>query len=181
MKLFIFSDIHGIVTNLEKLKESIESESPDKIIVLGDMYYTGPTYNGDANVSSYKVHEFLQSLKNKIFAVKGNCDSPVDEKASDFFLCGGLLAIYDEGTELLFTHGNEHSMKRNSKLPETCNLIYGHEHIPYIEKQNGSTFVCVGSVSIPKENNPPTYAVYENKNIQIKSLIDGVVLHESQL
>lgn len=181
MKLFIFSDIHGIVSNLEILKESIEKEQPNKIIVLGDLYYTGPTYNGNAEVSSFKVHEFLQSLGNKLVAVKGNCDSPVDEKASDFLMCGSLMPVFDGDVELIFTHGNEYSLKKNSKVSSGCVLVYGHEHIPYIKHENDSTFVCVGSVSLPKEDNPPTYAIYENKYICIKSLLSGDVLMETDV
>ena len=181
MKLFIFSDIHGIVTNLEKLKNAIENESPNKIVVLGDLYYTGPTYTGDAEVASFQVHKFLQSKKDMIVAVKGNCDSPVDVKASDFPMTDGLMMIEADDTVLFFAHGNEHSKSRNAKVPAGCNLIYGHEHIPYIEKQDGITYVCVGSVSLPKENNPPTYAVFEDKKLQIKSLVDEKVIDETML
>lgn len=181
MKLFICSDIHGIVKNLDKLKNAIETENADKVVVLGDLYYAGPTYTGDAEVASFKVHEYLQSIRDNLVGVKGNCDSPVDLKASDFPIHEGLFTMEVNGVELSFAHGNEHSMKRNAKVPAGCNLIYGHEHIPYIEKQDGTTFVCVGSVSLPKENNPPTYAVFENTLLQIKSLIDGKVLKEINL
>ena len=41
MKILFMSDIHGIVDNLSKLDKIIEKEGIDKLVVLGDLYYTG--------------------------------------------------------------------------------------------------------------------------------------------
>ena len=42
MKLMFISDIHGIKTNLAKIKERFEELNCDKLVVLGDLYYIGP-------------------------------------------------------------------------------------------------------------------------------------------
>ena len=42
MKLMFISDIHGITTNLSKVKERFEELHCDKLVVLGDLYYIGP-------------------------------------------------------------------------------------------------------------------------------------------
>ena len=42
MKVLIISDIHGSGYYGEKIKEINERENPDKIILLGDLYYNGP-------------------------------------------------------------------------------------------------------------------------------------------
>ena len=41
MKFLLFSDIHGIIDNLDKIKVLDEKNDFDKVIVLGDLYYTG--------------------------------------------------------------------------------------------------------------------------------------------
>ena len=42
MKLLIISDIHGSSYYAKKLEEIYNKEKPDKLIVLGDLYYHGP-------------------------------------------------------------------------------------------------------------------------------------------
>ena len=42
MKLIIASDIHGSYKYTKKLEELIIKENPDKIVLLGDLYYHGP-------------------------------------------------------------------------------------------------------------------------------------------
>ena len=45
MKALVISDIHGSGYYGEKIKEINEKEKPDKIILLGDLYYHGPRNN----------------------------------------------------------------------------------------------------------------------------------------
>ena len=42
MKVLVISDIHGSSYYAKKIKEINKKEEPDKIIVLGDLYYHGP-------------------------------------------------------------------------------------------------------------------------------------------
>ena len=42
MKAVVISDIHGSGYYAEKIKEINERENPDKIILLGDLYYHEP-------------------------------------------------------------------------------------------------------------------------------------------
>ena len=39
------SDIHGINKNLNLIESKIVNENIDKLVVLGDLYYSGPTYS----------------------------------------------------------------------------------------------------------------------------------------
>ena len=45
MKTLVISDSHGSGYYGEKIKEINEKEKPDKIILLGDLYYHGPRNN----------------------------------------------------------------------------------------------------------------------------------------
>jgi uncharacterized protein len=42
MKLLIASDIHGAAKWCRSLMDEIEKESPDRVILLGDLLYHGP-------------------------------------------------------------------------------------------------------------------------------------------
>ena len=79
MKVLIISDIHGSGYYAKKIKEINEKEQPDKIIVLGDIYYHGPRNELSQEYEPMKVAEVLNSLKDKLLVIKGNCDAEVDE------------------------------------------------------------------------------------------------------
>ena len=42
MKYLVISDIHGSSFYANKIQEIYNKENPDKIILLGDLYYHGP-------------------------------------------------------------------------------------------------------------------------------------------
>ena len=42
MKLVIASDIHGAADACARLMSAIEAESPDRVVLLGDLLYHGP-------------------------------------------------------------------------------------------------------------------------------------------
>lgn len=181
MKILFISDIHGSTKNLDKIENIIEKENFDKIVVLGDLYYQGPTNKDYTFINSIMVKDFLTKHKNKLIALKGNCDSDVDVKSSDFPICHDLALINTDNIDLYLTHGNKYNINKNKKFIDKKGvLIYGHEHIPYIKKEKEMLYICVGSVSFPKQNNKATYTIYENKEITIFS-IDGKIIEKVKI
>ena len=175
MKILFISDIHGIDNNLKRIEKIIEKEIIDKLVVLGDLYYAGPTYNQKYKVNSKSVKEILTKYRDNIICLKGNCDSLVDIKSSDFPICDNLALICVDGLDIYLTHGNEYSFDKNRKFNRKGMLVYGHEHIPYIKKNNDMTYINVGSISLPRDGNKPTYMLYNNKKFTIYD-IDGNVI-----
>jgi len=160
MKLLFFSDIHGITTNLNKIEEVINKLNPDYIIVLGDLY------GSDIDSNNY-VYNFLMKYKDKLILTLGNCD------AYDNIFIENMLFNLD-GVNLFLSHGNIYNYDRNSKI-DGCNiLIYGHNHIPYIRKKDDTIYICVGSISLPRNEIGATYMVYDNKFI-IYDINDNVI------
>ena len=84
MKYIIASDIHGSSYFAKKLKAIIDKENPDKIILLGDIYYHGPRNSLPKKYNPMRVCEILNSYADKIICVKGNCDAEVDQMISNF-------------------------------------------------------------------------------------------------
>lgn len=175
MKILFISDIHGITENLNIIENKIKEKNIDKLVCLGDLYYGGPTYEGNSIINSKKVLEFLTKYNNILTCMKGNCDSSVDIKASDFPISDGISLINTDGLDIYITHGNEYNYEKNRKLNRTGILVYGHEHIPYIKRDEKMIYVNVGSISIPRNNNKPTYAIYENKKITIYDINDNII------
>ena len=175
MKILFISDIHGIDVNLKKIESIMENKQIDKLVVLGDLYYAGPTYNKKYEINSMNVKDFLTKYSDKIICLKGNCDTDVDIKASDFPICNNLALINIDGLDIYLTHGNEYSLTKNTKFKRKGILVYGHEHIPYIKKENDMIYINVGSISLPRDNNKPTFMIYESKKFTIYDIEDKII------
>ena len=179
MKILFISDIHGITKNLDKIRVLINENNFDKIVNLGDSYYCGLSIQGALEVNPNAVKEFLTSIKDKLICLRGNCDALVDAEKSDFTMYDTILLNVD-GLDLHCTHGHLHNVNKYNKLPENTILIYGHHHIPYIKEEKDGTYICVGSVSLPRDEYGDTYAIYENKTITIYSLLDNKKIMEKR-
>ena len=175
MRIMFISDIHGVATNLNVIEKKIKNEKIDKLVCLGDLYYDGPSYDNKYKINSKKVFEFLTKYQDKLICMMGNCDSTVDIKASDFPICSGISLINTDGLDIYITHGNEYSFEKNRKFNHKGILVYGHEHIPFIKKDKDMTYINVGSISLPRNNYAPTYAIYENKTITIYDINDNII------
>lgn len=172
MKILFLSDIHGIPDNLNNLKELDKKENFDKIIVLGDLFYNGPSYNLDKIKDNEKVLEFLNSYKKKLVIVRGNCD--VDIKY-DIEFSEDLTLLSVDGLDIYCTHGNKYNRYNYNKLNENSILIYGHEHYPYIVKNDNFIFINVGSISLPRNNSEPSYGIYDNRTFTIYDINNMIV------
>lgn len=168
--LFI-SDIHGIYDNLGYIDNIIKKEKIDKLIVLGDLYYYGASYNNSLNIDGDKVKNFLTKYRNILVCMKGNCDSLVDIKSSDFPICSDISMLFVDNLNIYITHGNDFN-KNNSKKFNNSVLVYGHEHIPYIARDDDMIYICVGSISLPRGGSRSSYMVYDNKVFTLYD-IDG--------
>ena len=106
MKYIIASDIHGSSYYTKKLQEIILKENPDKIILLGDIYYHGPRNNLPKKYNPKLVCEILNGFADKIICVKGNCDAEVDQMISKFkFKDSFELDLANK--KALFVHGHK--------------------------------------------------------------------------
>ena len=65
MKLIIASDIHGSAYWCGKLMELVEEETPDKLILLGDLLYHGPRNDLPKDYAPKQVIPMLSKYKEK--------------------------------------------------------------------------------------------------------------------
>ncbi len=175
MKIIFISDIHGINKNLNLIESKIVNENIDKLVVLGDLYYSGPTYNGENEINSLAVKEFLTRHQAKLICLRGNCDSDVDIKASDFPICDNLSLICVDGIDIYCTHGNEYNFEKNRKFDRKGILVYGHEHYPYIKKQDNMVYINTGSISLPRRDSKAGFLIYENRNFTLYDIDENII------
>ena len=175
MKLLIFSDIHGSSYYANKLKEIVSNENPDKIVLLGDLYYHGPRNNLSQEYAPMEVAKVLNELKDKLMVVRGNCDAEVDEMISEFKFEDHILTEIN-GKKIYFTHGHKYNIE---VIPyeDFEILIYGHIHQGFIEEKEGYLFANPGSISLPKGGTRHSYLVLDKDGLTLKD-VDGEIIKE---
>lgn len=171
MKLLFISDIHGIKTNLEKIREIFEKENCGKLVVLGDLFYI---YKDKINHKDYDpkyVEEFLNSFKDNIICVRGNCDSEEDLNRC-LFPIKDIDVIRTEKEDLYITHGHIYNQSNWDKTHSI--LIFGHYHTPFIIDRESNTYINPGSISLPR-NDIATYLIYDEEKFIIYDIENNIV------
>ena len=166
MRYMIASDLHGSAYWTDKLCGSFEKSGADRLILLGDLLYHGPRNDLPDDYAPKKVIHMLNALADRIIAVRGNCDTEVDQMVLDFPVLSDSAYICDFGQRAFATHGH---VWHPDRLPPLCDgdiMLFGHTHIPADEiRQNPHGKIrCInpGSVSIPKNGSAHRCLMWEN-------------------
>lgn len=173
VKLLIASDLHGAAPAVHALAARIESEAPDRIVLLGDLLYHGPRNDLPAGYAPKEVIAVLNGLAERIVAVRGNCDAEVDQMVLDFPCMADYALVEVDGHELYLAHGH---LGDPPRLAPGSACLSGHTHVKTLDNREGVLYVNPGSTSIPKDGTA-SYAVYENGTFKLKTL-EGTVLAE---
>lgn len=173
MKIMFISDIHGIKTNLLKIKEKFNETQCDKLVVLGDLYYIGPRNKMIEEYDISFVKEFLESFKDKLICVRGNCDSEVDIIVSEFPIVNELSLISTINNDIYLTHGHIYN-ESNWNLTNSI-LVYGHFHIPFIKQIESNIYINPGSISLPKNDFVASYLIYDESEFIIYDISDKII------
>ncbi len=174
MKYFIASDIHGSAHWCKLLLEAFESEGADKLILLGDLLYHGPRNDFPDGYSPKEVFAMLNAVKDKILAVRGNCDSEVDQMVLEFPMLADYALAEHNGRTLYFTHGHLWNAENPPLLKKGDLLFNGHFHTPAaVEMENGAYYANCGSVALPKPDTPHAYLLLDGDTLYYKDLETG--------
>ena len=175
MKYLFASDIHGSEIAAKKLKDAFVMENADFLVLCGDLLYHGPRNDLPEGYNPKAVIEILNSMSDKIIAVRGNCDTEVDQMVLTFPMLCDYSVIVDNSLRMYVTHGHIYNENQPLKLVKGDILICGHTHVLSISENDEFTYLNPGSVSIPKENNPKSYMIYEDSNFIIKDFDANII------
>lgn len=169
MKVLIVSDIHG---NFECMKKVIQNDTSfDKLLILGDVL-SGPKSSG---YNPKQLALFLNLYKDKILAVRGNCD--YDISPLDFSIDHSFLLVPIDDKLFLMTHGNYYFPSHPPEGVDFDVFLYGHSHVSTVDKMNDKIYLNPGSISNPRRG-VRSYLVYEDGEFQLKSVDDNKVLRK---
>lgn len=116
MRALILSDIHGSADAARAALAYFEKFHCDKIFLLGDTLYHGPRNPLPAGHGPMGVVEALEPFKDKIVAVRGNCDADVDLMMLDFPIKDEFAVVED-------------TVKNSDGTMRTIRLFLSHGHI----------------------------------------------------
>ncbi len=181
MKLMIASDIHGSAYFCERLLETFDRETADRMLLLGDILYHGPRNDLPRGYAPKQALEMLNAVKTCLFCVRGNCDTEVDQMVLEFPILADYCLL-TAGERLIYaTHGHRYNLNALPPLQPGDILLHGHTHVPAWERfGDGNLYLNPGSVSIPKNGSPNGYMILENRCVQWKAL-EGEIYHEEMI
>lgn len=160
--------------------DAFREEQAERLVLLGDLLYHGPRNDLPREYAPKEVIALLNEHKNKIYAVRGNCEAEVDQMVLEFPVMADYCILSVDGRTFYATHGHIYNQDNLPPLQEGDILIHGHTHVLKAQQMDGYILLNPGSVSIPKEGNPATYAVLENSIFTIKDF-DGNTVREMRL
>lgn len=162
MKIFIASDIHGSACWCEKMLDAFEKSGAERLLLLGDILYHGPRNDLPEGYEPKRVAAALNSIKEKILCVRGNCDTEVDQMVLEFPIMAEYAYICADGKRIFASHGHKFTPEAPPPLCSGNILLGGHTHVPVIRDCGHFTYVNPGSVSIPKENSHHSCLLFED-------------------
>ena len=162
MKLLVATDLHGSKRAVDKVVSVFSQIGADKLVLLGDLYYHGPRNGVPTDYDPMYVASKLNELASSILAVRGNCDSEVDQTISNFEIAPNAT-LDVEGLTFMFTHGHKYNASMLPPMGVCQVLMHGHTHVNSIVTVDGVVVVNVGSPSFPKDGKPAYCVVDVNE------------------
>ena len=167
MRLLFISDIHGVPSTLEAALKVGETLGYDKLVLLGDLLYHGPRSGVPDFYDPVKVAKILNGLKDKIVAVRGNCDAEVDQMMVEFPIMEDYRVLEAGKEKFFLTHGHLFNENRLPPLGMGTVLVHGHTHIPELKEiVPGLRLFNPGSVSLPKGGSSRSFGYFDGTQLK---------------
>lgn len=177
MKLLFFSDVHGGSQSLQLLIQRIEEINPDQLILLGDALYHGPRNPLKDEYAPKDASQLLNTLKEKIIAVRGNCDSEVDQMLLEFPIMSEYSMLLVDGVKFFLSHGHHWNPETPPPAGTGDVIAYGHTHIPDLRKlDNGLIAFNPGSLSLPKGGSVAGFGLFCDGILQLRTLEENKII-----
>ncbi|OIQ25952.1 phosphodiesterase [uncultured Vibrio sp.] len=180
MELFFASDLHGSLPATQRVLEKFEQSKATTLILLGDVLNHGPRNPVPEGYDPVEVATLLNQYADSIIAVRGNCDSEVDQMLLDFPMMTDYTWVLLESSKRMFiTHGHLYNSTKRPALKENDILAHGHTHIPVAQIEEGVVIFNPGSVTFPRDGFPASFGLYTAGKLKVQSF-EGEVLAEHQ-
>lgn len=168
MKLFFASDLHGCLPATEQVIAEYEKSGATTLVLLGDILNHGPRNPVPEGYNPPAVSELLNQYAEQIIAVRGNCDSEVDQMLLTFpMMMDYAWLLLESGQRLFLTHGHLYNSGKRPPLRQGDVIAHGHTHIPVAEFDDEQFIFNPGSVTFPRNGHAPSYGLLEGNQLKV--------------
>lgn len=175
MKIAIISDVHGSLSALERVLAQLAPWQPDHYLLLGDLLNHGPRNPVPEGYDPAAVAERLNLLAPRVMAVRGNCDSEVDQMLLHFPLTAPYNQLLVDERRWFVSHGHLYH-PGEVPLPAGSLFISGHTHVPVLQREGELVLMNPGSICFPRGALAASYGCYEQGVMHIHACADGAEL-----
>ncbi|MCK6262201.1 phosphodiesterase [Vibrio sp. ZSDE26] len=176
MELFFASDLHGSLPETQLVIEKFRESGAGTLVLLGDVLNHGPRNPVPEGYAPAEVATLLNQYADSIIAVRGNCDSEVDQMLLNFpMMTDYSWLLLESGQRMFITHGHLYNSTKRPPLKNNDLMAFGHTHIPLAEKEQGIILFNPGSVTFPREGHPASFGYYRNGELQVISFKGDVI------
>lgn len=180
MKLFFASDLHGCLPATEQTLAQFERSGADHLILLGDLLNHGPRNPVPEGYAPAQVAELLNRYQDKIIAVRGNCDSEVDQMLLSFpMLMDSSWILLESGQRIFLTHGHIYNGDNRPPMKPGDVLTHGHTHIPVAQADGEQIIFNPGSVTFPKGGFTASYGMLDGRILSVIDFSGNVIAQAS--
>lgn len=180
MKILIVSDIHGCMPTLQQVVDFYLQNHYEMMVVLGDILNYGPRNRIPEGIDPKGIAALLNQIKEDIVAVRGNCDSEVDQMLLEFPIMETYTILVDGGKRIFLTHGHIYNEDHMPPMRADA-FFYGHTHLWKLERNDEGTLVCnTGSITFPKQNRIATFATIDDGVVNVRAM-DGSIVKSAEL
>lgn len=159
MRVLVISDTHRNLTNVYKLLKDI-SDNIDVIIHCGDVVE-------DAEIIKSKYSNI------KVYNVRGNCDYGSGVTDEEVFNIGNKKIFVTHGDMYGVNWNTDRLCYKGAELgADIC--LFGHTHIPVIEKYNGMIIMNPGSPSLPRGGSTYSYGIIKIENNVVTPVLRNI-------
>ena len=171
MRIVFFSDIHGVPSTVEKVLAHADRLHADRLVLLGDLLYHGPRNGVPGFYDPPKVAKLLNGQKERILAVRGNCDAEVDQMMLKFPIMSDYAELDVDNHRFFLTHGHLWNAENLPALAAGTILVHGHTHIPENRMLDcGIRIFNPGSISLPKQQTPQSFGFFDGNELTLHNL-----------
>ena len=137
MKYMIASDLHGSSYFTKKLLSCFDMFGCKKLVLLGDLLYHGARNDLPEGYGPKEVISLLNNMADKLFCVRGNCDSEVDQMVMDFPIMAPYSQLMLGERTVFLTHGHSITPENPPRLTAGSLFLSGHTHVPTFLLKDG--------------------------------------------
>ncbi|WP_394146310.1 phosphodiesterase [Vibrio atypicus] len=168
MKLFFASDLHGCLSATEKTLAKFDQSGADTLVLLGDVLNHGPRNPVPEHYNPLAVAESLNQYSDRIIAVRGNCDSEVDQMLLSFpMMMDYSWVLLESGQRIFLTHGHLYNANKRPALKARDVIAHGHSHIPVAELDGEQFIFNPGSVAFPRDGYVASYGLLDGNELKV--------------